>query len=121
MHCVLLLFTYLFKNSKRVECPLQRERTDLSVSYISFSSPSLLLCSHAPFSSFLYGWFYSLIRDRIFSLLTAFWLQRGRTDRFEVKVMIGNGSYNSASAIREKHSKHFHMIATAQNKVSRLR
>lgn len=112
----------LFFNSRRVECPLQRESKQIyQVSYLSLSLPFLLLRSHAPFSSFLYGWFYSLIETAFFSLLTACWLQRGRTDRLEIKVMIGNGSYNFANAIREKHSKHFHVVAPAQNKVSRLR
>jgi len=45
----------------------ERQET-YQISYLSLSSPSFLLCSHAPFSSFLYGWFYS-DRDCFFTLL----------------------------------------------------
>lgn len=62
-----------------------------------------------------------ILRLHFFPLLAACWLQRGKSDRFEIKVMMGNGLYFSASTIREKHSKHFHTIALVQNKVSRLR
>lgn len=71
MLCVLVLWVYLFSyfflNSRSVECPLQWESVQIyQVPYLSFSSASLLLCSHAPFSSFLYGWFYSLIEIYFF-------------------------------------------------------
>lgn len=56
-----------------------------------------------------------------FPLLEACWLQRGKSDKFEIKVIIGNGLYFSVLIAREKHSKHFHTIAVVQNKVSRLR
>lgn len=99
----------------------ERVRADLSsllsLPFFTLLSP-LFTCSF----QLIFVWVVLFSdRDCIFSLLTACWLQRGRTDRFEINVMIGNGSYNSASAIGEKHSKHFHMIAPAQNKVSRLR
>lgn len=99
----------------------EREHTDLSslLSLPFFTLPSpLFTCSF----QLIFVWVVLFSdRDCIFSLLAACWLQRGRTDRLEIKVMIGNGSYNFANAIREKHSKHFHVIALAQNKVSRLR
>lgn len=113
-----LCFRKIF-DSRRVECPLHRESRFIKTSFPFFTLPPPLF--HIPFSLFLYGWLYSLIETAFFPLLAACWLQRGRSDRFEIKVMIGNGSYFSASAIREKHSKHFHMIASVQNKVSRLR
>lgn len=70
MHLFVWSFLLLFFNSRRVEYPLQRENTQIyQVSHLSFSLPFLLLCSHAPFSSFLYGWFYSLIETAFFPFL----------------------------------------------------